>query len=500
MSLIRAALPLLILSGCTLGPDFRHIEPKPALPAIDASVAGGSRTTDQSVPVAWWESFGDPVLSQLEERAVAGNLDFRITAARVARGRAALHVAGASMLPSVGAGASYMRERASANGILGLAGAAAPAPNAANGADPFGSTSLPGKVGSSDFNLFQAGFDASWEVDLWGKARRTREAARADAAGAVYEREAARVSLTAEVARAYVGLRGAEARLAVLRTNRETVAHGLGIARSREKQGAASRYDAATADAQLAAIDAEIPAIERQADAARNALAFLVGEAPHALDALLGKPGTAIPALPQDLPVGLSTDLARRRPDIAAAEAALHAATARIGAAKADFYPSLDLTGSLGTQSLSMANLPEWGSRQFILGPVLRLPMFEGGRIKGRLELTRADEQEAAIRYQETVLRAWHEVDDALTALRTEQQRMMASVRAVEASRIAVNVAERRYREGASGYLVVLIAERSLLSSEADLVGARAASATAMVALYKALGGGWTPVSVPGAA
>lgn len=499
MSFIRSALPLLLLSGCTLGPDFRHIEPKPALPAFEASISGGSHTTGAPVAADWWGAFDDPVLSKLEERAVAGNLDLRIAATRVARGRAALRIAGAWMLPTVGGGASYMRERASPNGILGLAGAAAPTPNAANGTDPFGSASLPGSKGSSDFSLFQAGFDASWEVDLWGKARRQREAARADAAGAVYEREAARVSLTAEVARVYVDLRGAEARLAVLRSNRETVARGLAIARSRETQGAASRYDAATADAQLAAIEADIPAIERQADAERNALAFLVGEAPHALDALLEKPDAAIPALPQELPVGLSTNLARRRPDIAAAEASLHAATARIGAAKADFYPSLDLTGSLGTQSLSMANLPEWGSRQFILGPVLRLPMFEGGRIKGRLELTRADEQEAAIRYQETVLRAWHEVDDALTALRTEQQRMLANRRAVDASRIAVTVAERRYRAGASGYLDVLIAERSLLSSEADLVGARAASATAMVALYKALGGGWTPVSVPGA-
>ncbi|WP_051103456.1 efflux transporter outer membrane subunit [Sphingomonas sp. PR090111-T3T-6A] len=493
-------MPLLALSGCALGPNFHHEEPKPQLAAIQVSLPSASRTTDAAVPVAWWKAFGDPVLSTLEERAVAGDLNLRIASVRVARGRAALRIAGASLLPTANAATSYMRERASEKGIMGLAGATPPGPTAANGADPFGTASLGKTSGAADYDLFQMGFDTSWEIDLWGKARREREAARADAAGAVYEREAARVSLTAEVARIYVGLRGAEARLAVLRSNRETVARGLAIARAREDQGAASRYDAATATAQLATIDSQIPAIEREADASRNALAFLVGEAPHALDALLNQPGASIPALPQELPVGLSSDLARRRPDIAAAEASLHAATARIGAAKADFYPSLDLVGSFGTQSLRLADLPEWGSRQFILGPVLHLPIFEGGRLKGRLDLTRADQQEAAIRYQQTVLRAWHEVDDALTALRSEQQRMQASLRAVEASRTAVHVAERRYREGASGYLDVLIAERSLLSNEAELVSTRAASATAMVALYKALGGGWTPMTVGGGA
>jgi NodT family efflux transporter outer membrane factor (OMF) lipoprotein len=500
MSPIRTFLPLLALSGCALGPNFRHADPKPQLPAIQASLAGDSHMTEAPVPVSWWEAFGDPVLSTLEQRAIAGDLNLRIASARVARGRAALRIAGASRLPTANAGASYMRERASSKGIMGLAGAAPPSPIAANGTDPFGASSLGHTSGASDYDLFQTGFDMSWEIDLWGKARREREAARADAAGAVYEREAARVSLTAEVARIYVGLRGAEARLSVLHSNRETVARGLAIAQSREQQGAASRYDAATASAQLASIDSAIPDVQREADTSRNALALLVGEGPHALDALLSQTGTSIPALPRELPVGLSTDLARRRPDIAAAEASLHAATARIGAAKADFYPSLDLVGSLGAQSLRLADLPEWGSRQFILGPVLHLPIFEGGRLKGRLDLTRADEQEAAIRYQQTVLRAWHEVDDALTALRTQQERMLANLRAVEASRIAVNVAERRYREGASGYLDVLIAERSLLSNEAELVGARAASATAMVALYKALGGGWTPAIIPGVA
>ncbi len=258
---LRVVLPMLVLSGSALGPNFKHAEPEPALATLGARTVGDAHTTSAPVPEQWWSAFGDPVLSALEQRAIAGNLDLRIAAARVERGRAALRVAGASLLPTMGAGASYLRERSSPNGILALSGGAQPGPAAADGTDPLGVSSLPGKAGSSAFSLFPAGFDASWEIDLWGKARKTREAARADAAQLVYEREAARVSLTAEVARTYVGLRGDEAHLDVLRSNRETVTRGLAIARSREANGAASRYDAATAEAQLATIEAEIPAV-----------------------------------------------------------------------------------------------------------------------------------------------------------------------------------------------------------------------------------------------
>jgi NodT family efflux transporter outer membrane factor (OMF) lipoprotein len=485
-------LPVALVSACTVGPDFHH----PVASAVPVATGTAFTTpglVNDPVPAEWWKAFGDPTLDQIETLAVSGNLDLQAAATRVAHGRAALRIAGAAGLPTAGAATSYMRERASPNGILGLTGASSPASTAASGSDPFGTTTLDGASGSSDFDLFQVGFDASWEIDLWGKARRTREAARANAQAAVYERDAARISLTAEVARTYLVLRGAQARLMVVRSNRETVARSHAIAVNRELKGAASRYDAATAGTQLATIDAAIPAIEREADAARNALALLTGAEPHALDGFLDAAATRIPRVKDPVTIGLAAELVRNRPDIAAAEADLHAATARIGVAKADFYPSLSLTGSLGTQALDISNVPEWASRQFIVGPVLNLPIFQGGRLKGQLQLTKADEQAAAIHYRATVLRAWHEVDDALSLVRTEDARAAAAERAVAQSRIAVQVAHRRYGAGATGYLDVLIAERAQLASEAEQTSAVTDSAVAVIALYKSVGGGWVP-------
>jgi NodT family efflux transporter outer membrane factor (OMF) lipoprotein len=492
-TLLLRAVPILMVSACTVGPDF-HRPAALSVPAATDTAFTAPGLVAHPVAADWWEAFGDPVLARIEILAVAGNLDLQAATARVARGRAALRIAGAAGLPTAGAATSYMRERASPNGILGLTGASAPGSNSAGGSDPFGTTTLDGASGSSDYDLFQVGFDASWELDLWGKARRTREAARASAQAAVYERDAARVSLTAEVARTYLVLRGAQARLSVVQSNRETVARGHAIAQSRELHGAASRYDAATAGTQLATIDATIPAIEREADAARNALALLTGAEPHALDALLNAAVATIPRVEGPVTVGLATELVRNRPDIAAAEADLHAATARIGVAKADFYPSLSLTGSLGTQALDISNVPQWASRQFIVGPVLNLPIFQGGRLKGQLQLTRADEQAAAIHYRATVLRAWHEVDDALSLVRTERARAAAAEQAVVQSRIAVQVAHRRYGAGATGYIDVLIAERAQLASEAEQTVANTDSAVAVITLYKSVGGGWTPL------
>jgi len=481
-----------ILSGCALGPNFKPDVPGEPADSYAATRPTGSQLVAQPVPPDWWDSFNDPILSALEQQAVEQNLDLQAAALRVAESRAQLRIAGASGLPSASANASYMRERASPKGILSLLGSQSPAPDSANGASPFGSTTVAGSNGSPAYDLFQLGFDASWEIDLWGKARRLREAARADTQSAIYDREAARVTLTAEVAKTYMALRGAEAKLEVIRSNRDTVARGLMIAEHREAEGAATKYDTATAAAQLSTIEASIPSLVQQIATFSNALALLIAAPPHALDEVLSKPAE-VPVLPDLVPVGLPSELAERRPDIASAEAALHAATARIGVAKANFYPSISLTGSFGTQGLDISNIPGWGARQYLVGPVMKLPIFQGGRLRGELELTKADQQIAALHYRETVLKAWHEVDDALTAFKTEQDRRDALSNATEQSRVAVAVAERRYREGATAYLSVLIAERSLLSNEADLADSRTASASAMIALYKALGGGWTP-------
>jgi len=486
----------LLLSACAVGPNFTPPAPV-AAPAATAQSAAKVLTSSGRIDAPWWRSFGDNALNELEERVLAGNLDLAEAGARIGRARAALRIAGASGLPRAGAAASYMRERASPEGILSLIGDGSPAPDSAGGAAPFGTTTLEPSDKSGDYDLFQAGFDASWELDFWGKARRTREASRSEAQAAFLDREAARISLSAEVARTYMRLRGAEARLIILRSNRQAVVAGQRIADERQRRGAATRYDAATAGTQVAAIDAELPAVERDAAVARNALASLAGAEPHALDSLLAGETGAMPAVGGSMPSALPSDLARSRPDILAAESALHAATARIGMAKADFYPSVSLSGSFGLQSLALNDLPSWGARQFVVGPILHLPIFEGGQIKGRLELAQADQQVAAIRYRATVLRAWHEIDDALEELRTSNARLKAAEAGVEQSRIAAHVSERRYHAGASGYLDVLVAERARLEREGTWVTARADHAIALTALYKALGGGWTPPTTP---
>ncbi|MFT4053315.1 MAG: efflux transporter outer membrane subunit [Novosphingobium sp.] len=487
-----ALVAICSLGACTVGPDF-HAEAPTAAPSATASQMAGQMEPGVPIDERWWSVFGDPGLDLVMDRALAGNLDLQVAGARVQRSRAQLRIAGAAGLPRAGGAASYMRERASGEGIMALTGATSPSADAAGGSAPFGTANKEGTDGNADFDLFQTGFDASWELDLWGRARRLREAGGADAQAALYEREAARISLSAEVAVRYVALRGAEARLAVLRRNRETVARGEAIARRREAEGAATRYDAASAGTQLAAVDAAIPGAEQEVAVHRNALALLAGADPHALDAMLAATQSEVPLVPVRLPGGLPSSLARSRPDILAAEARLHAATARIGVARADFYPSLSLSGSAGLQSLESGDLFGWSARQFIVGPVLRIPFFEGGRLKGQLELTQADQKAAAINYRATVLRAWHEVDDALEALRAEAVRVDAARRGVDQGRIATHVAERRYDAGATGYLDVLLAQRAELEREAEWTQARTAHASAVAALYKALGGGWVP-------
>lgn len=486
----------LAATGCTVGPNFKA-PAAPAQPTATVASAQDSLPSQGRIGAMWWQTFGDPILDAVETRAIAGNLDLAEATTRIGGARARLRIAGAASLPHLNGAASYQRERASPEGILSLTGAGTPAADAAGGTAPFGAASLPGSDGASAFDVFQSGFDAQWELDLWGRARRVREAGRADAQSAILQRDAARISLTAEIARTYIQLRGAEARLQILRSNRKAVAAGLKIAQERLTRGASTRFDAATAGTQIATIDAELPAAEREAAEARNALALLAGAEPHALDTLLAGGTGQMPKADCALPPALLSDLARTRPDIMAAEADLHAATARIGAAKADFYPSISLDGSFGLQALSASSFPLWNARQYVVGPVMQLPIFQGGKLKGQLELARANEQAAAIRYRATVLHAWHEIDDTLERLRATDAQLAAVKAGVEQARIAAHVSERRYGAGATGYLDVLVSERARLEREAEWVEARTARSAAVAALYKALGGGWTPPAAP---
>jgi len=471
VTLARAVLCTILLSGCAAGPDF--VKPDSGLgdavlvPRPD--YAAGVPATDAAVPSKWWVLFNDPMLTELQARAQDGNLALQIAVERIEQGRAQLGIASSQLLPTVAAGAGFAREALSEHGKLAALGAP-----------------------SSPSNFWQVAFDAGWEIDLWGRAQRAREGAAAALEATVYEREAARVALAAEVGRTYLQLRGTQAQLAIARDNQAVAERILGLTESRRRNGVATEFEIATARAQLAATRSMVPKLAERRNGLLNALALLLGDKPRALDATLGEPRD-LPPLPASVPLGLPSALARRRPDILRAEAQLHAATAAIGVAKADFYPRLALKGRFGLEAFDSGDLANWGSRFFSVGPTIYLPIFEGGRLKQRLALSESGQKTAALAYRKTVLQAWHEVDNALDAWAAGQQQHAELAEACEQNRQALHAAERGYRNGAADYLAVLTAQRNVLASQSALNDSTTGLTLALVNLYKSLGGGWDP-------
>jgi NodT family efflux transporter outer membrane factor (OMF) lipoprotein len=350
------------------------------------------------------------------------------------------------------------------------------------------------------FDLFQYGFDASWEIDLWGRVRRSVESADATLQATEEQRRDTLVTAAAELARDYVQLRGTQRTIDITQQNLATARQSLDLTRQRAAGGVTTDLDVANAAAQVETISAEIPALEARAATLMNAIALLLGEPPAALSARLATQ-KAIPPVPPQVPVGLPSELARRRPDIRRAEAQLHAATADVGVAVGDFYPRISLSGSVALQATQFSMLGNWGqSNTYALGPSITLPIFEGGRLRSTLELREAQQQEAAVNYQRTVLGALHEVDNALTAYDAEQARRARLERAVVQNRRALGLARERYAQGVTDFLQVLDVQRNLLLAEQQLTDATTNVSTDLVAIYKALGGGWEtdfPVPAP---
>lgn len=306
----------------------------------------------------------------------------------------------------------------------------------------------------------------------------------------VEDRRAVLLSAQAELARDYIELRATQTMLDITNQNLALARDIVKLTRLRLTEGVTTNLDVASASAQVASIEARVPPLQTRRDALINALSFLLGEQPGALGQALAD-ARDIPSLPERAPIGFPSELVRRRPDIRRAEAQLHAATAEIGVAQADFYPQISLTGSLGSQSLQLSSLGDWASHQFVFGPSISLPIFQGGRLKGTLQLRKAQQREAAIVFRRTVLQAWHEVDDALSAYDAEQLRRDQLKVVVQQDQVALGVAQQRYREGAIDFLNVLTVQRDLLNAESDLAQSQASAAVNLVILYKALGGGW---------
>ncbi|MFK4447392.1 NodT family efflux transporter outer membrane factor (OMF) lipoprotein [Caballeronia udeis] len=485
------------LSACTMGPDFQ----RPAL-QTPAQWPEAPATTDvirsvavpEPVDPLWWNSFGDPLLTELVTRAMDSNLDLKIAAARLAESRAQFGQAKADEAPTLNGNASYTRELQSADGVIGLlGGSGSPSATDTNGLGGR-QGGIPTQSATSralpPFNLYQYGFDASWELDLWGRVRRTAENASASVDAQNEARHDAIVSTAAEVARDYLNLRGTQEKLRITRENLAFAERTVQLTNERARHGLATDLDVANAQSQAESNAADIPQEEQQEAKLINAIGVLLGEYPQTLAAEL-KEGPTVPVVPPRVPIGLSSELARRRPDIREAEAQLHAATANIGAAKADFFPKITLSGSVAIQATQFTNLGSWGARSYSAGPSLSIPIFEGGRLRATLALREAQQQEAAITYRKTVLSAFQEVDDALTGFAAEQRRRDRLEASVQASKRALDIANKRYIRGLSNYLDVLTAQKTLLTNEQQWVDSTSTVSTNLVALYKALGGGW---------
>jgi NodT family efflux transporter outer membrane factor (OMF) lipoprotein len=503
LRLTVALLLVPLLASCAVGPSF--VPPDPGLPQRSFFGDAHPRSSIYQASVEpldpdWWALFKDRELTALEHRVADANLDVKTATVRLAESRFQRGVTAAALFPTLNSNGSYENEKPSQNGLLGLFTGSFSGQDA-SGTFGSGAGGVPGNL-LNPFSLWQQGFDASWELDIWGKVRRQVESADADIDSAAEQRRAALISSLAELARDYMQLRGVQAQIRIARDNLATANDILDVTRIRSEKGLTTGLDVENAAAEMESIRAEIPDLERQQSDAINAVSLLLDEPPGGLAVELDAP-RAVPLRPPRVPLGIPSELARRRPDIRQAEAALHAATADIGVAIGDFYPSVTLNGSVGFQALDLKNLWKGTSIQYALGPNVTMPLFEGGRLKSTLDLREAQQQEAAIAYHETVLKAWHDVVNALVAYRTEQQRRQSLTLQVEHAQVALDLARSRYNDGVAQFLDVLDAQRTLLQAEQQHATSVTNVAVDMVALYKALGGGWEttfPIEPPAVA
>ena len=474
---LAAILGCATLGGCLVGPDF--VQPDPHLPEVSYFGDHGKAPAHLPAPTdpTWWNLFRDPILTRLEQRVADQNLDVQTATLRLAESRFQRGVTAAAAFPSINGDGKYNRELYSQNGIVSLLGGLL-GPSAGGGF-------APGAV-----NEYNVGFDASWEIDLWGRVRRQIEAADAQVDQAADQRRDALVSSLAELARDYIQLRGVQTQLGIANDNLKVDREILQLAQERQQRGLQNGLDVENAAAQVESIRAQLPQLEQQETQYVNAISLLLDQPPGALKAELGsRPSMRIG--PPRIPLGIPSELARRRPDIRAAEDALHAATADIGVAVGDFYPKLQLNGTVGFDSLTAKHLFDASSLQYMVGPQVSLPIFAGGRLRSTLELRQAQQHEAAITYRKTVLQAWHDVVNALVAHRLELLRRARLRAQADHSQAALDLARARYNDGLTDFLNVLDAERSLVSAEQQFATSTTNVALDLVQLFKALGGGW---------
>jgi multidrug efflux system outer membrane protein len=464
-----ASLLLFCAAGCMVGPDYRRPDvvtpPSFGELAPTAPPAGRSDAVADGIPTAWWTTFDDELLTSLVTRVVQENLTLQQAEARVREARASRRITASALWPQVEATGSYTRERTSTNG-LSLGGA--------------------GRL----FNLFQAGFDANWEVDVFGGNRRAVEAADASVEAAEDDRNAFLVSLMGELGFDYVTYRSLQQRIALANQNLAAQQGTLDLTRRLFNAGLAPELDVQRAAAQVATTDSTIPILVQQAAQAMHALSVLIGEPPMTLEGELAAVGP-IPRPPPQVAVGLPSELLLRRPDVARSERHLAAQTAEIGVATRDLFPRFFISGVASLQSVRASDFFDWQSRLLSIAPSVSWQIFSGGAIRGNIALQTATQQELLAAYKGAVLQAFQDVEDALVAFSNEQAARTELQEAVRANERAVDLARTAYAQGLTDFLTVLVAEQNVFSSQDTLAQTERDVALQLVALYKAVGGGW---------
>ena len=469
----RSLVGVLLVAGCSVGPDYQRQDDVLAPAWLEAHRS--EFDTQPATLVNWWTEFNDAELNSLVERAVKSNLDIFIAESRVRESRASQVLAEAGLWPTVDVSGSYSRNRSSENAV---------------GSRGQGAVVAPRSTSNLEQNLYRTGFDSGWELDVFGGTRRSVEAARANVEASIEDRRDVLVTLLGDVANNYIELRGRQRQLAVTQANLQAQQEILRLTRIRFDAGLASDLEIAQAEGQAQTTEAQIPTLESG-----------IKQTAYRLDLLLGaQPGTTwnelsghapIPALPPQAHVGLPAELLRRRPDIRRAERQLAAATAQIGAATADLYPKFFLLGTFGLQSISASDWFTAQSRFWSIGPTITWPIFDAGKIRANIEIRNAQQEQALKLYEKSVLSALGDVESALVNYSKEQTRYRSLLAAVDANRRALQMSNDLYTQGLIAFLNVLDAERALYSSENDLAQSEANMASNLVALYKALGGGW---------
>jgi len=461
-----AVLMASALTGCTVGRDYARPETVTAT-AWRMPTEGAGSLAD----LDWWQLFEDPVLQSLIRTAIEENKDLRLAVTRVEESRAQLGIARADQLPQIDGRAGYSNQRLSEK-----------------------SAPLRGQRGPQAFkpeNEFHStGIDLSFELDLWGRLRRGTEAARAELLATEEARRTVLTTLVSDVAQTYFDLIELDREADVARRTRESRRASLDLVQQRFEGGLTSDLDVQRARQELAAAAATVPDLEKRIAQTEHRLSILLGKNPGAIAR-----GATLDAQtpPPAIPAGLPSDLLERRPDIRQAEQRLVAANAKVGQAKADFFPRITLTSTYGLESASLSDLFTGPARAWQFGPTISWPIFHGGRFTSNLRASEAREQQALIGYQQTIQQAFREVEDALVFQQKAAEIRFERQARVAAAERAVEIANLRYTNGLSSYLDVLDAQRQLFSAELELVSSTRDQLTAVVQIYKALGGGWEP-------